>query len=156
MTPPLHDPTNADRERLRQQLLVHEGLRLRPYVDLRGKLTIGIGRNLTDVGISAAEAYALLDADIDAAVRWLTATHDDWFPQLAPARQAAIVNMVFNVGPGTFQAFHGVIAALRAHDYAAAASAMLDSRWAVQVGKRATELAAIVLHGAWPLGAPPV
>ena len=34
----------------------HEGRRLKPYTDTVGKLTIGYGRNLTDVGISDEEA----------------------------------------------------------------------------------------------------
>ena len=53
-------------------LLKHEGLRLHPYDDvtgkppetLQGKITIGVGRNLTDVGITRTEALSLLKADI--------------------------------------------------------------------------------------------
>ena len=33
-------------ERMKEQLLRHEGLRLKPYRCTAGKLTIGIGRNL--------------------------------------------------------------------------------------------------------------
>ena len=50
-------------ERMKEQLLRHEGLRLKPYRCTAGKLTIGIGRNLDDCGISQKEAYALLDND---------------------------------------------------------------------------------------------
>jgi len=39
-------------------------LRLKPYRDSVGKLTIGVGRNLDDVGISAEEADVLLANDI--------------------------------------------------------------------------------------------
>ena len=45
----------------------HEGLRLFPYADTVGKLTIGFGRNLTDIGISRDEADALLTNDLDRA-----------------------------------------------------------------------------------------
>ena len=48
----------------RAELIADEGLRLKPYTDTVGKITIGIGRNLTDVGISKEEAYALCDTDI--------------------------------------------------------------------------------------------
>lgn len=33
-------------DRIKEQLVRHEGLRLRPYRCTAGKLTIGIGRNL--------------------------------------------------------------------------------------------------------------
>ena len=42
----------------------HEGLRLKPYQDTIGKLTIGYGRNLDDRGISKEEAEYLLRNDI--------------------------------------------------------------------------------------------
>ena len=44
-----------NRDRLRAQLVLHEGSRLKPYRDTVGKLTIGIGRNLDDVGLSEDE-----------------------------------------------------------------------------------------------------
>ena len=43
----------------------HEGVRLKPYRDTVGKLTIGVGRNLDDVGITPDEATVLLRTDID-------------------------------------------------------------------------------------------
>lgn len=60
-----------DTQQLREQLERHEGLRLKPYKDTVGKLTIGIGRNLDDKGISRKEAFALLDNDIAEVVRQL-------------------------------------------------------------------------------------
>ena len=54
-----------DRQLLRSQLERHEGLRLKPYRDTVGKLTVGYGRNLEDVGISRDEADFMLDNDID-------------------------------------------------------------------------------------------
>ena len=39
-------------DRIKEQLVRHEGLRLKPYRCTAGKLTIGIGRNLDDCGIS--------------------------------------------------------------------------------------------------------
>src|SRR4051812_27390106 len=43
------EPVNRDA--LVNQLIIDEGLKLSPYTDTVGKLTIGVGRNLTDVGI---------------------------------------------------------------------------------------------------------
>jgi lysozyme len=49
---------------LRDMLVQHEGLKLEPYLCPAGKLTIGIGRNLEDRGISIDEAQYLLMNDI--------------------------------------------------------------------------------------------
>ncbi len=75
----------------------HEGLRLRPYRDSTGKLTIGVGRNLDSVGLSEAEAYHLLDNDIDAAVNALTAVLPV-FAALDDVRQEVLIDMCFNEG----------------------------------------------------------
>lgn len=138
---------SADRDRLVRQLVRHEGLRLHPYKDTRGKLTIGIGRNLTDVGLSEDECYALLDHDIDRAVH--AASAYDWFRAMDPVRQAAIVNVLFNLGPGTFAQFTRMIAALAAKRYSLAAVELLDSKAARQTGSRYQELATQLKVGAW-------
>lgn len=144
---------DADRDRLVMQLMRHEGLKLRPYRDTVGKLTIGIGRNLDDVGISLVEAQVLCDNDIARAYGWLTVEYREWFPALNAPRQVAIVNMVFNLGPHRFSDFHDTIAALASGRYARAAEHMLASTWARQVGSRATELAAMVRTGEWVIPA---
>jgi lysozyme len=50
--------------RIKAQLVRHEGLRIKPYRCTAGKLTIGIGRNLDDCGISQSEANIMLINDI--------------------------------------------------------------------------------------------
>jgi lysozyme len=57
--------------RIKAQLVRHEGLRLKPYRCTAGKLTIGICRNLDDRGISQKEAYAMLESDIQDCEQWL-------------------------------------------------------------------------------------
>lgn len=47
-------------EKLIDQLVIDEGLRLKPYRCTSGKLTIGVGRNLDDNWLSAAEIKRLL------------------------------------------------------------------------------------------------
>lgn len=42
-------------ERMEQQLVLHEGLRLKPYLDTEGYWTIGVGYNLSARGVSAIE-----------------------------------------------------------------------------------------------------
>ncbi len=132
--------------RLHEMLIRHEGLRLKPYNDTVGKLTIGVGRNLDDVGITREEALMLLDNDI-AKVRREVNRAFPWFAQLNPVRKNVVLNMVFNIGLPRFRQFKKTIAAIKAKDWEEAASQMLDSRWARQVGRRARELAAMMKTG---------
>lgn len=132
--------------RLHEMLIRHEGLRLKPYRDTVGKLTIGVGRNLDDVGITREEALILLDNDI-AKVRREVNRAFPWFAQLNPVRKNVVLNMVFNIGLPRFRQFKKTIAAIKAKDWEEAASQMLDSRWARQVGRRARELAAMMKTG---------
>lgn len=135
--------------RLREQLIRHEGLRLKPYTDTVGKLTIGVGRNLADVGISAEEAYYLLDRDIGAATTMLD-SHLPWFKSLDEVRRAVLIDMCFNMGWLTLSTFHGTLAAIEGHEFDQASAHMLDSKWATQVGVRATRLAMMMRSGQWP------
>lgn len=126
-----------------QALKVDEGYEAKPYRDTQGKLTIGIGRNLDDVGISPAEADMLLQNDIDSAMRSL----DIIYPsarKLDQARYHVLVNMTFNMGINKMRQFKKMFAALDQHDYETVSQEMLNSRWAKQVGKRAVRLARIM------------
>ena len=51
--------------KLAEQLKKHEGIKLKPYTDTVGKLTLGIGRNLEDKGITEQEALFMLNNDVD-------------------------------------------------------------------------------------------
>ena len=77
-------------------LIRHEGLRLKPYRDTVGKLTIGVGRNLDDVGITREEALYLLKNDIDNARRELIKTIPR-FLDMDKVRQIVLISMTFNL-----------------------------------------------------------
>jgi lysozyme len=127
-------------DELRDQLIRHEGLKLKPYLCTSNKVTIGVGRNLEDVGLSKQEALYLLDNDI---VR-VVAESRERFPiveTLDPVRADVIFNMVFNMGVHRVALFKNMWAAIEAQDWNKAAEEMLDSKWAYQVGRRSTELA---------------
>lgn len=134
-----------DRSLLKSQLERHEGLRRKPYRDTVGKLTVGYGRNLEDVGISRDEADFMLDNDIEAVERQL-ATVDE-YQSLVNVRQTVISNMAFNLGFHGLMQFERMWAAIARNDYEAAAREMLDSKWANQVGARAVELSEIMRTG---------
>ena len=123
----------------RPQLMRDEGLRLHPYRDTVGKLTIGYGRNLDDVGISQAEAEMMLTHDIAQAADSLT--NLPVFAVLDDVRQAVLITMAFNLGRTGLMGFRRMWAALAERDYDCAAREMLDSKWARQVGIRAERLA---------------
>jgi lysozyme len=141
---------NVDRERLRQQLILHEGLELHPYVDTVGKVTIGVGRNLTDNGISHVEALYLLDNDIEQRAIADLLRHAPWVAQLDPVRQAVVIDMCFNMGWPRLSLFDNTLAAIRRGDWVSAAEGMRASKWAKQVGRRAVRLRQMMLTGAWP------
>lgn len=123
-----------------------EGVRLRPYKDTVGKTTIGVGRNLDDVGISEEEAAHLLSNDVARTVAALDA-HLPWWSDLDPVRQRVIVNLAFNMGVGGLLGFKNTLAAVRAGNYVAAANGLLQSKWATQVGARSQRLAKMMVSG---------
>jgi lysozyme len=130
---------------LRSQLERHEGLRLKPYRDTVGKLTVGYGRNLEDVGISRDEADFMLDNDIDQVERQLDTV--DEYRDLNDVRQTVIANMAFNLGFAGLMGFKNMWSAIDRRDWDRAADEMLNSKWARQVGVRAVELSEIMRTG---------
>lgn len=132
---------------LMQELQSDEGLKLFPYVDAVGKLTVGIGRNLSDVGISEDEARLLLANDVAKAAADLT-RFLPWYSALDEVRQRVLLNMTFNLGVRGLLKFEQTLASIKRGDYEAAAQGMLSSVWARQVGRRATRLAAMMRTGA--------
>lgn len=131
-----------------QDLLIQdEGLRLRVYLDTKGKMTIGVGRNLEDVGISESEALLFLENDVAIARR--ESAKFPFFPALDPVRQDVIICMVFNMGASKFSGFVRFMAAVDRKDYATAATEMINSSWSLQVGKRAVRLAEMMRSGVY-------
>mgnify|MGYP003406297527 CR=1 FL=1 len=124
---------------LKTLLINHEGIRLKPYTDTVGKLTIGVGRNLADKGITHAEALAMLDKDIADATN--DCLHEfPWFVGLTEPRKWVILSMVFNLGLEGLKKFKRMLACVELEDYQGAAWEMAQSKWAQQVGMRAVEL----------------
>jgi len=143
-----------DRALLRNDLRRDEGEVLHAYQDSLGYWTIGVGRLIDKRKggkISIGESAILLDNDIDD-VEDLLDMYLPWWRSLDAARQGALANMAFNlgVGPsaenpeGKLLTFKNTLASLQAGNYEAAARGMMQSRWASQVGARATRLAFII------------
>lgn len=131
-----------DMNQLVRDLERDEGRRRKPYRDSTGRLTIGVGRNLDDVGLSEPEIDLLLQnditgvcADLDRNVPWWRDMPEPW--------QRGLANMAFNMGWPTLRNFRHMLAALEAGDGETAAAEALDSKWSAQVGDRAGRIAVL-------------
>jgi lysozyme len=65
--------------------------------------------------------------------------------ELPDVAQQVIVNMAFNMGRPRLSKFKNFIAGVNDRDWVRAAEEMMDSRWADQVGARATRLRNLIL-----------
>lgn len=146
-----------NRDALAAQLVIDEALRLKPYDDatgkelkpgdiVKGKISIGIGRNLSDVGITKSEAAMLFGADIDNVEADLD-RFLPWWRGMSDVRRQVIANMCFNMGINKLQGFVNTLRAMKQGDYKAAAAGMRNSLWAKQVGARAERLAKMMEEG---------
>jgi lysozyme len=138
--------TDTDRELLIEDVKAAEGYRARAYQDSVGVWTIGYGTNLQDLEIDreTAERWCLDKLEIAEAECQSAFV---WFEHLTPRRQRVLVEMTYNLGMTRLRGFHQTLAAIRAGDYDRAASQMLQSLWARQVGKRAIRLANMMREG---------
>lgn len=139
----------VDRTAMTRQLRLHEGERLKPYRCTAGKLTIGVGRNLEDRGITAQESAMLLANDIAREERALFEALP-WVSGLDEVRQRVLLDMAFNMGMGSLLQFKLTLGAIQAGQYEQASKMMLDSRWAKQVGQRAERLSRMMATGKDP------
>ena len=128
---------------IEELLIKHEGLREFPYKDTVGKLTIGIGRNLDDRGITEDEALYMLRNDI----RYFTnelSDKLDWFDTVPEDVKMVMIDICFNCGIGGFLQFRKALGHLKNANYKMAADEFLNSKWATQVGNRSLEDANIL------------
>jgi lysozyme len=155
-----------DRQALIDQLILHEGMVLKVYQDHLGIDTIGVGRNLEDrgitdgelafmsmlrteiyeQGITEANARFLLANDIDIVEEELRNAHP-CIDRLDDVRIRVVLDMAFNMGVPRLCKFKNMWAGIHDGDYVRASAEMLDSRWATQVGQRATRLSEAMKTG---------
>jgi lysozyme len=139
--------------RLARLLEAHEGKKVRPYHDTVGKLTVGIGRNISDVSFSEDEIQLMFRNDMVRAERQCERLFPTW-NALSEVRKAVLQDMMFNLGPSRLRGFKKTREAIRKKDFNEASVQMLDSKWAEQVGKkmhqRAWRLAWMMRVDEWP------
>ena len=136
--------TADDFATLRSELQTDEGLRLRPYLDSLGVITIGYGHKITE--ITPGEAAVLLQQDMETHIADLYKAYP-YVQNLDGVRQIVLGNMAYNLGVPRLSQFVGMWDAIQRGDFQTAAAEMLNSLWAKEVGARATRLAVSMASG---------
>ena len=140
--------TSESWQALKAQLILHEGLRLFPYTDSVGKLTIGVGRNITDVGLGKAEAMQMLENDLEECVADLEKF--SWYNHLDEIRQRAMIDLRFNLGLKGLKSFKRFLAAMEDQDYVKAGAELKQSKWFKQVAFRGPRIVKMIERGVEP------
>ena len=146
-----------DMARLTASLKLHEGVRDKPYDDktglppvIQGKLTGGIGRNLTDKGFRATEMEFMCQNDVAEALGALSRYY--WFNLLDTVRATAVTEIMFALGATKYAGFVHMNDALAAKNWPRAAAELTNSnlpnpgQWGVT---RVRTISEMLLHGAW-------
>jgi len=141
-------------EALREQLKVDEGVKYEIYKDHLGYPTFGIGHLITEddpehgepdgTEISEDRVNEVFESDVATFVSEAKILFPD-LDELPDVAQQVIVNMAFNMGRPRLSKFKNFIAGVNDRDWTRAAEEMMDSRWADQVGARATRLRNLIL-----------
>ena len=143
-------------EQLRRELKLDEGCINEIYLDHLGYHTLGIGHLITDkdiewgqkVGtkITTERVNECFKNDIEIVFKELD-RNLSWWRELPDDIQLVLANMCFNLGITRLKKFKNFLGALSKQDWELAATEMMDSRWATQVGQRAVRLQKRVLKG---------
>jgi len=138
-----------DHTALQNELIRDEGLRLTPYRDSLGYLTIGIGHIIgkgeTFTTLTREQALDILDSDIMIAERRLTNILPSW-RSLDEVRQRAALNLVFNLGYKLAD-FKRFLHAAKSGDWEKAADHLTQSRWFKQVKLRGPRIVHAIRTG---------
>lgn len=135
-----------DTAKLKSMLRIDEDDKLKPYLDTKGKLTIGVGRNLTDNGLRLVETDFMLTNDISDVQADLNRSIP-WWITLSDNRQLILANMCFNMGVSRLMGYKNMLAALKAGDYILANKELLDSDAARDLPNRYHRLSILMEKG---------
>ena len=114
----------------------------------KGAITGGYGHNFSAKGLTLKQSNYLLDDDIDDAIKDCV-TFYPWFEALNEVRQLVLVTLMFNLGAPRLAGFRKFLRGAQAGDHETAAVEMLGSKWADDVGPRASRLAELWRSGTW-------
>ena len=128
-------------EILKERLREKEGLRLKPYQDDNGFLTIGYGHNLIANGISWTVAEQLLDEDVHYASDRYFSLPKEIQERLNHPRRRVIVELIFWIGYKGLLRFEMMLKAIKDGDFEKAADELMDSKIGRAYTTRTKELA---------------
>lgn len=117
-----------------------------------GNLTVGVGTRVDGPGITSQEARAIAVLHISEIEQQLDV--QPFFHRLDQVRQAAVIDLAFNIGVEGALKFTDAIACLEKNDFDGAADAVLHSKWASQVPTRAADCAFMLRTGVFPFDQP--
>ncbi len=132
--------------KLSDRLEIEEGMELFLYKCTSGKDTLGVGRNISDRGISADEAKYLLRNDIISCISELDHNFR-WWKDLSENRRIVMGDLIFNLGLSKLKQFKKFLAAMESGDYETASEELLDSRYAKQLPNRSGRNSQIIKDG---------
>lgn len=137
---------------VKQQLIRDEGVKATVYQDHLGFWTIGVGILVDDRkngGLLPEEIDFILENRIKI-LKVELANDYPWFRHLNEPRQAALLNMRFQLGRAGLAGFKNMLARLRDERWADAETQALDSKWAkVDTPARAKRIARQLATGEW-------
>jgi lysozyme len=132
-------------------LIRDEGVRLRPYTCTAGKLTLGVGRNLDDVGITRATALQMLDEDIvTAASACITIFGGQLWGTWSENRRLGWINLAFNLGEAGLLGFRNTLKAAKGGNWPEVERHLRASKWFTQVKGRAERVIAMICREEFP------
>lgn len=138
-------------DNVRDLIIRHEGKKNYAYQDTEGLWTIGVGHLIDSRrggSIPDSIVYELLDLDIADRIlnlpSWITSD------RLGSVRYACIVDMAFNLGVDGLMQFTQTLKAVFEGRWEDASVLMMQSKWAKQVGPRASRLSQMMRTGEWP------
>ena len=136
-----------NKELLYAELLMDEGKRSKPYHDTVGKITIGIGRNLSDIGLREDEIQYLFNNDVDSVILDLNQHLPWWLDQPEPV-QRALANLCFNLGITKLLKFKNTLSCIKQGEYTLAVENLKKSKWFKQVQRsRSARIFKLLMEG---------
>ena len=121
------------------QLKTHEGYRAKTYKCTSDKLTIGIGFMVSELSLDLDICEEILKRKLLQQEDELRSNFD-WFDSLPKKAKIVLMDMAYNLGVPTLKKFKLTIGYIKDCKWKDASLEMLDSKWARQVGNRATNL----------------
>ena len=138
-----------DLEKLKEQLIIDEGVKYETYLDYHATKTsctcltcrgddpeydLPLGTKISEERVTE-----LFEQDIQSVIMDCKKVYDDWDKLPEPVKQI-IANMMFNLGLPRYSRFRKHIQAVMDGNWQESANQMRDSRWYRQVTNRAERL----------------